>query len=196
MTAKGTGNKKQYYSLIGLLNIAVGVMFYTINIPPTPVLASSPPPPTIRQATPKPIPATQGIPTQVTIPSLSIDLPVETGTYNPNEGSWTVDATKAYYADVSMPINNSNGATLIYGHAQSNVFETLPQIQPDAEVIVKTDTDFAFHYRLTDSKEVQPSDTSVFTSTGAPTLVLQTCIGAYSELRALYSFRLVSIDTL
>lgn len=194
MTANDTGSKQQFYSLIGLLNIAVGVMFYTINITPTPVLAS--PPPHVEHIAAKPIPATQGMPTQIIIPSLSIDLPVVIGTYNPNEQSWTVDATKAYYADVSMPINNSNGATLIYGHAQSTVFETLPQILPDAEAIVNTDTGFAFHYRLSGSKEVPPSDTSVFTSTGAPTLVLQTCIGAYSELRALYSFHLVSIDTL
>jgi LPXTG-site transpeptidase (sortase) family protein len=194
MTLKHTGKIAQFYSLIGLLNIAVGVMFYTINIAPTPVLAS--PPPVVKQRTIAPIPATQGIPVQVRVPSLGIDLPVGMGTYHPEDSSWTVDASKAYYADASMPINNSNGTTLIYGHAQSTVFETLPQIQPDAEAIVTTDTGYAFHYRLSSSKEVQPNDVSVFTSTGAPTLVLQTCIGAYSELRALYSFHLVSIDTL
>lgn len=189
----GTGKKIRFYSLVGLLNLAVGVMFYTINIPPTPVHAVSIP------SHPKPIvakqvPATQGIPNRVVIPSLAIDLPVAVGSYDPDDGSWTVDATKAYYADVSMPINNSNGTTLIYGHAQSTVFETLPQIQPDSEVIVYTDTGFAFHYQLTSSQEVSPSDVSVFTSTGPPKLVLQTCIGAYSELRALFSFRLTAIE--
>lgn len=186
---------KQFYGLIGLLNVAVGVMFYTVNITPTPAHAS-PGPVVIARRTPASIPATQGIPTRVQVPSLNIDLPVGVGTYNPGDASWTVDATRAYYADASMPINNSNGTTLIYGHAQSTVFETLPQIQADAEAIVTTDTGFAFHYRLSSSKEVPPSDVSVFTSTGAPTLVLQTCIGAFSELRALYSFHLVSIDTL
>jgi LPXTG-site transpeptidase (sortase) family protein len=195
MTQKRSGKIRQFYGLIGLLNIAVGVMFYTINIAPTPALAS-PLPAVKTQHVATPIPATQGIPTRVQIPSLNIDLPVAVGTYNPNDASWTVDATQAYYADASMPINNSNGTTLIYGHAQSTVFETLPQIQPDAEAIVTTGTGYAFHYRLSSSKEVPPSDVSVFTSTGAPTLVLQTCIGAYSELRALYSFHLVSIDTL
>lgn len=189
-----TGKKTQFYSLVGLLNLAVGVMFYVINITPTPVLAS-PLSPT-QPAVVKPIPATQGIPVRVVVPSLAIDLPVATGTYNPDDGSWTVDTTKAYYADVSMPVNNSNGTTMIYGHAQSLVFETLPQIQPDAEVVVYTDNGYAFHYKHTTVKTVPPTDVSVFTAYGPPKLVLQTCVGVYSELRALYSFRLVSIDKL
>ena len=190
-----TGQKAWFYSLIGLLNLAVGVMFYVINIAPAPVMAA----PQIHRRPPvviKSIAATQGIPIRVAVPSLNIDLPVAVGSYNPDDGSWTVDATQAYFADASMPINNSNGTTLIYGHAQSTVFETLPQIQPDAEAIVTTDTGYAFHYRYTSVQEVPPTDTSVFNATGAPKLVLQTCIGAYSELRALFSFTLISIEKL
>lgn len=194
--ALGTGSKTLFYSLIGLLNLAVGVMFYTINITPTPVLTtpSSSSPPRARPVTIQPISATQGIPTRIIIPSLSIDLPVGIGSYNPDDGSWTVDTTKAYYANVSMPVNNSNGTTLIYGHAQSTVFETLPQIQPDAEAVVYTDSGFTFRYQLTGRQDVLPNDVSVFTASGPPNLVLQTCIGAYDELRALFSFRLVAIE--
>jgi LPXTG-site transpeptidase (sortase) family protein len=193
---KSTWDRVTFYSLVGLLNIAVGVMFYTITITPAPVLADPSlyyPKPVVAK---KAIPATQGIPIRVVIPSLSIDLPIDIGTYNPEDASWTVDATRAYYADVSMPINNSNGTTLIYGHAQSTIFETLPQIQPDAEAIIYTDTGYAFHYRHTSVQQVSPNDVSVFTANGSPKLVLQTCIGAYSELRALFSFRLESIETL
>jgi LPXTG-site transpeptidase (sortase) family protein len=186
------GKQTQFYSLAGLLNVAVGVMFYTINITPTPVLASTPP--RVQPVIARQIPATQGIPNKITIPSLMIDLPVSTGSYNPNDDSWTVDTTQAYYADVSMPINNSNGVTLIYGHAQSTVFENLPSIQPEAEANVYTNTGYIFRYRMAATREVLPSDVSVFTESGPPTLVLQTCIGAYSELRALFSFRLVAID--
>ena len=188
-----TGKKVWFYSLSGLLNLAVGVMFYVINIAPAPVAALPQPRPHLPVAV-KAIPATQGIPIRITVPSLSIDLPVAVGSYDPNDGSWTVDATQAYFADASMPINNSNGTSLIYGHAQSSVFETLPQIQPNAEAVVTTDTGYAFHYRYTSVQEVQPTDTSVFTSVGQPKLVLQTCIGAYSELRAMFSFRLESIE--
>jgi LPXTG-site transpeptidase (sortase) family protein len=184
--------KAQFYSVAGLLNLAVGVMFYTVNITPTPVLAT-----TSTSSQPialKAIPATQGIPVRVVIPTAAIDLPVKVGSYNPNDASWDVDMDNAYYADVSMPVNNSNGTTLIYGHAQSAIFETLPQIQPDDEAIVYTDTGYTFHYRHTSSRLVVPSDVSVFTANGPPNLVLQTCIGAYSEWRGLYSFKLVAIN--
>ena len=192
---QSTGLKARFYSLIGLLNLAVGVMFYTINITPTPVLATLPPPQS-RPVVTQPIPATQGTPVRVIVPSLNIDLPVDVGSYNPEDGSWTVDATRAYYADVSMPVNNSNGTTLIYGHAQSTIFETLPRILPDAEAVIHTDSGYVFLYRHTTVQEVLPSDVSVFTAAGDPKLVLQTCVGLYSELRALYSFRLESIDRL
>lgn len=185
-------DKAQFYGIAGLLNLAVGVMFYTVNITPTPVLATTP---VISQKIiPTAIPATQGIPVRVVVPAAKIDLPVKIGSYNADNASWDVDMDNAYYADVSMPINNSNGTTLIYGHAQSAIFEMLPQIPPDAEAVVYTDTGYAFRYHHTSSRLVPPTDVSVFTSTGPPRLVLQTCIGIYSELRGLYSFKLVSIE--
>ena len=186
--------KAPFYGLAGLLNLAVGVIFYTVNI--TPIPASAAPISTIVSA-PRPqrtIPATQGTPVHITVPSVSIDLPVKVGSYNPDNASWDVDLDNAYYADISMPINNSNGTTLIYGHAQSQIFETLPEVPPGAEAIVLTDTGYAFHYEYTTSQLVPPTDVSVFTASGPPKLVLQTCIGIYSELRGLYSFKLVSID--
>lgn len=186
------GNKARFYSLAGLLNLAVGVMFYTVNITPTPVSATIIPAP--QRVIPQIIPATQGIPVRVVVPSVLIDLPVKVGSYNPDNASWDVDMDNAYYADVSVPINNSNGTTLIYGHAQSQIFETLPSIQPDAEAIVYTDSGYEFRYQHTSSRLVLPTDVSVFTANGPPELVLQTCIGVYSELRGLYSFKLVAIN--
>ena len=191
-----TGEKVRFYGLISLMNLAVGVMFYTTSITPAPVSAT--PTPNLKPvaAAPQVIPATQGIPTKVTVPSLSIDLPVKIGTYTPENGNWTVDNSGAYYADSSMPINNSNGTTMIYGHAQSPVFATLPQIQPDSTATVTTDTGYVFHYRYLYVKEVAPNDVSVFTASGPPTLVLQTCVGVFSERRALFYFKLESIETL
>lgn len=193
---KEVGKKAQFYSLAGLLNLAVGAMFYTVNIAPIPVLATHAPASTPQVITPKEIPATVGIPTRISVPSVTIDLPVEVGSYHPENGSWDLDMTSAYYADASMPINNANGTTVIYGHAQATIFETLPQIQPGAEAIVHTDTGYVFRYQFTSSKEVLPTDVSVFTANGPPKLVLQTCIGVYSELRGLYSFKLIAIDKL
>jgi LPXTG-site transpeptidase (sortase) family protein len=188
----GFRSKAQFYSTAGLLNLAVGAMFYIVNIAPIPVLATPPPP--LPAATPKDIPATVGIPTKISVPSVNIQLPVKVGSYHPEDGSWDLDLTSAYYADASMPVNNANGATIIYGHAQATIFETLPQVQPGAEAYVQTDNGYSFVYQYLSSREVPPTDVSVFTASGPPTLVLQTCIGPYSELRGLYSFKLVRIE--
>lgn len=176
------------------MNLAVGVMFYTTSITPAPVSAVSPV--ITKPAITKPavIPATVGIPVRVVIPSLAIDLPVKIGTYTPENNSWTVDNSAAYYADSSMPINNANGTTMIYGHAQSPVFASLPSIQPASQVIVTTDTGYDFIYRYSSAEEVTPNDISVFTSAGPPTLVLQTCVGVFSERRALFYFQLEAIE--
>jgi LPXTG-site transpeptidase (sortase) family protein len=184
----------RFFGIAALLNLAVGVMFYTVNITPTYVAASTAYRP--HKIIPKQIPATQGIPTRVIVDSVGIDLPVQVGSYNPENQSWSLDMASAYYADVSMPINNGNGTTMIYGHAQSAIFETLPQVQPGAEASVYTDTGYIFHYEFISSKQVPPTDVSVFTANGPPTLVLQTCIGVYSELRGLYSFKLTRITTI
>ncbi len=188
MTRSNTN--RWFYGLMAALNLAVGVMFYTVNVqlePPTVVdtaLVVSRPPPARTQL----IPATVGTPTRIVVPSLAIDLPVGVGSFNPADGSWTLDATKAYYADTSLPVNNSNGNTLIYGHAQSQVFGRLPELRPQAEAIVYTDNGYVFRYNYTSVKNVLPTDTSVFTASGAPTLVLQTCTGDWDAYRALFSF--------
>ena len=191
---KRTTSKRWFYGLMSMLNLAVGVMFYVVNIqlePPQTVgmafVASRLPP-----AKAQLIPAIVGTPTRIVVPSLDIDIAVGVGSYNSADGSWTVDATKAYYADISLPVNNSNGSTLIYGHAQSQVFGSLPNLQPQAEAVVYTDNGYIFRYNYQSVKNVLPTDTSVFTAGGAPTLVLQTCIGDWDAYRALFSFNFKS----
>lgn len=179
----------RFFGLIAGLNVAVGAMFYVVTLPP-PVQASAP----LLLLTPRVMKPLQGIPTRISIPSLRIDLPVATGSYDATTASWTVDATKAFYADMSVPINDQNGTTLIYGHAQAPVFAALPDIQPGAEAIVTTDTGYRFYYHYVSQREVAPTNTDVFDSGGPPTLVVQTCIGDWSAYRGLFSFTLDKVE--
>lgn len=191
---KHFANRLWFYLSVGVLNLAVAVMFYVITIKPPVVHASSPDSLVSRALARKPrvVPAIQGVPVRIVIPSISIDLPVGLGSYDPNDGSWTIDATKAYYADISVPINDSNGQTLIYGHAQWPVFARLVNLPEGATADVYTDNGYVFHYKYTSLGKVLPSDMSVFRTDGPPTLVLQTCTGAWDAYRALYSFKLES----
>jgi len=185
----------RFFILAGAANLAVGLMLLVINMPllwPSIVTARTVPL-VMTHAAPL-IAIKQGTPVRIVIPSLNIDLPVGVGTYDPNDGTWNVDDSKAYYADMSVPVNDHNGTTLIYGHAQTPVFASLPNIQPGSEAIVTTDTGYIFHYRYQSMREVVPSDTSIFTVSGPPTLTLQTCMGDWDMYRGLFSFTLESVE--
>lgn len=142
----------------------------------------------------RPRPAIQGLPTHLSVPSLSIELPVKSGNYNADTANWTIDHSAAFHANISMPINESNGTTLVYAHAQSGLFDTLPRLTPGAQAIVASDTGHTFTYTYVSMTETVPSDTSVFRSDGPPTLVLQTCAGEWSQYRDLYAFRLTGVS--
>lgn len=168
------------------MNLAVGITLYVVTLRPPIAAAISPN--SIVSHEPRVIPAIKGTPVRIVIPSLAIDLSVGVGSYNPSDNDWTVDATKAYYADTSLPVNDSNGRTLIYGHAQAPVFAALVNLPVQAEAEVYTDNGYVFHYVYASMRKVVPTDTSVFGADGPPTLVLQTCTGPWDAYRALYSF--------
>lgn len=135
-----------------------------------------------------------GLPTRVIVPDVGLDLPVVEGTYDQASASWSVGNHKAYYASLTPPINDFRGTTLIYGHNNRTAFKRLHNLSAGASLTVYTDTGNVFHYRLQKQEAVDPSNTSLFSLGGQPHVILQTCGGAWNELRQLYTFRLQSID--
>ena len=176
-----------FYSLIAMLDVAVIAMFLII-------LAPSPPSTQIvnsRHPVTRIVVAITGTPERIVISSLGIDLPVSVGSYDPVSGGWTLGNTGVYYADTSVPVNNNNGVTLIYGHDLVSIFGHLFELQSGASADVYTDTHHIFHYRYQSVRNVEPTDTSIFTTSGPPVLALQTCTGDWDAYRAIYSFNYV-----
>jgi len=180
------------YTSVGLINLTIFTVFYAVNTKP-PVLASAS---SITQAlyTPKAVELKQGVPTRIAIPSLAIDTPVKVGVYNVIDDSWSIDENNAYFAEPSAKINNLRGNSLVYGHRLPAVFERLSAIKANDEAIVYTDTGYTFKYRYVSRDDVDPTNTSIFDNQGRPTLTLQTCSGSWDQYRALYSFKLISVD--
>lgn len=176
-----------------MANALVGLVFFLI-LTPAPTFAEASDvivKPRVREAIPQLI---SGKPKRLVIPSLDIDLKVATGAYNPNTSSWTLGDTKAYYANVSVPANNSNGTTLIYGHAKPTVFEALPRLAPKSTAQVYI-ANYVFNYRLTSKKEVAPTDIDILTEKGPPRLALQTCTGMWYQYRTLFIFKFIGVQT-
>jgi len=134
-----------------------------------------------------------GKPMRLLVPSLGMDLSVEDGIYDAKTGQWTLSLDKVHYALMTVQPNDKQGNTLIYGHYRPEVFAYLHTIQKGALVKVETENEHIFTYKFSDSRVVNPTDTSVLSYEGKPMLTLQTCTGAFMQNRQLFSFDLVDV---
>lgn len=185
-----------FYTVACLCNIMVWGMFTVLNMPrfdASAVVSTSvvyePVRTTVRAAI-------TGKPVRVVVPDVGIDVDVGEGSFDPATQEWSLSDNLAYHANASVPVNDNNGTTLIYGHARPTMFESLKNVTAATEVHVYTDNSKIFVYRFASVREVVPTDTSIFTQAGPPTLVLQTCSGPWDQYRALYSFDYVEVKVI
>jgi LPXTG-site transpeptidase (sortase) family protein len=101
----------------------------------------------------------------------------------------------ANYAVNTYPVNNSNGTTLIYGHALVYVFGRTQNLKTGDTAFVYTDNGHIFQYQFKDSTTVDPTDTEIFSQlkTSQPVLKLMTCGGSWSQNRRIMTFELVKV---
>ncbi|MDB5162451.1 MAG: peptidase sortase [Candidatus Saccharibacteria bacterium] len=197
MSKRRTSHSRIINSAIAVMNLCVLGTFVAILFPaPEPMYIQ----PVANVASQRLVgPAQQkinlGIPTRVVVASMNIDLPVRTGSYDQASNTWTLDTQSAFYADRSVPVNDSNGTTLIYGHARQGLFAMLPNISTGATAEVYTDTGKIFSYSFSSNHQVTPDDTSVFVDSGAPILALQTCSGPFDTYRTLVSFNFTGVTS-
>lgn len=133
----------------------------------------------------------RGLPIRIVIPSITVDKEILPGIYDENSESWNVGGKSIHYAELSTPANNSGGNTLLYGHNNNNVFGKLSKLSINDQVVIYTDNNLILTYRFMEATDYNPQDTSIFTYMGPPQLTLQTCSGAFNQIRTLYSFSLV-----
>jgi LPXTG-site transpeptidase (sortase) family protein len=185
-------DKLSFYVAAIVCNVMVWGMFTVLSIPRTDVSATS-----IVTVRPKPVfVPTVGNPVRVVVPDLGIDVAVAEGAFDPASQEWSLSDQLAYHAAASVPANDNNGATLIYGHAKAQMFEPLINTAQGMRAEVHTDNSKIFVYEFSSMREVVPTDVSVFTNDGPPILVLQTCSGPMDIYRALYSFNYVEVRTI
>lgn len=132
---------------------------------------------------------TSGKPVHLLLPSVAIDLDVASGYRKSNSEEWVVSSDKAHFANITSPINNKSGNTVIYGHDIQAVFKPTSGLKIGDELIIYTDNNLWFKYRYTGETNVAPTDTSVLTKQSAkPTVTLITCSGLFYQTRKLMTF--------
>lgn len=124
------------------------------------------------------------------VPSLGVDVDVADGSYDAKTGQWTLSEDSAFYATPTTPINSDSGNTLIYGHNSEKIFGKLLHIQNGSEVVVTTDSGYAFTYVYLSTEAVKPTDVTALEYSGTPRVTLQTCSGAWNQTRQMFYFAL------
>jgi LPXTG-site transpeptidase (sortase) family protein len=187
--------------LIALLLIAMGLGLYgyahahqqsVVVLPPTKVAASSDSSAVPTGLTDK---TGAGMPTELLIPSLHIDLPVIPGYYDSQTQKWTLSLDKVQYAAMTPEPNTISGNTFVYGHYRRSVFASLHNIKPDSEATVRTKNGKSYTYKLQKVTVVSPEDSgNIFSYQGRPILTIQTCTGLWFQNRQLFTFSLTKVD--
>jgi sortase (surface protein transpeptidase) len=157
-----------------------------------PILVQASTQPIYKQQTAKLI--ISGIPSQILIPSRSIDLHLEEGKYIPENKSWTLNDTGAHYAITSSPANDFGGTTFLYGHNNKLGFGPILGMSPGEIATVVTENNLTFTYKLERTDRLNPEDTTILENTSTPRLVLQTCSGNWNEHRQVYIFKLIKVN--
>ncbi len=183
-------DKIGFYVAATVCNVMVWGMFTALNVPRVDVSAA---PLAIIERPERAFAPTVGKPVRIVVQDVGIDVPVEQGSYDPASQEWSLSEQLAYHATSSVPVNDNNGVTLIYGHARARMFEPLKSVTSGMIAEVYSDTSKVFIYKFSSVREVIPTDVSVFTEAGSPTLVMQTCSGPLDAYRALYSFDFVEV---
>lgn len=184
-------NQPQIWAAAGI-NTAMVVML-TAVLWQVPTVMYHAPPHTLVLASKPNITVAVGKPAQLFIPSLGMQLAVQEGAFNAQTREWKLSDTSAMHATNSVPPNNSNGTTLLYGHGTPAVFASLVNLQKGDTAQVQATNGDIYVYRYSKKQDVTPDNTSIFRVDGPPTLVLQTCSGPWDSLRSLYAFTLVKV---
>jgi LPXTG-site transpeptidase (sortase) family protein len=188
--------KTQLTAVVGLVMLVFGAGLLTYIVRSQAVSATNIVQPSAQTTTTSPPRADEieGEPVELVIPSLKMDLPIIPGYYDAKAKIWTLTLSEVQYATITPEPNNIEGNTFLYGHYRQAVFARLHTIPANAQAIVKTSNDHTFYYQLSNIRNTNPGDDSVFTYRGKPILTIQTCTGIFFQYRQFYTFTLQKVD--
>jgi LPXTG-site transpeptidase (sortase) family protein len=139
----------------------------------------------------KPLPVAEKIgvdqrPTEIIIPSLKIDIPVEAGSIK--DGVWQISYDKATFLD-SSSTPGEGGNSVIYGHNKKLIFGSLPYLSIGQKVSVKTADGKIHNYEVYKKEFVSPDRIDLVSPTDHEELTLFTCWGIFDSQRVVVKAR-------
>lgn len=126
--------------------------------------------------TPKviPIKKTHAIPTQLIIPRIFVDLPIEETAIN--NGVWQVGQTGASHLTISAR-PGEKGAIIMYGHNTTERLGPIRWVAKGDIIELKTADDKKYSYKISEILKVSPDRMDVLINQKNETLIIYTCDG-------------------
>ncbi len=121
------------------------------------------------------------LPTQIQIPSIGIDMPVEIGSIK--DGVWQISYDHPTFLDSSAR-PGTDGNIVIYGHNKKVIFGNLPYLSLGQKIIIKTQDGKIHTYEAYEKDFVSPDRVNLVSPENKEDLTIFTCWGLFDSQRA------------
>lgn len=128
------------------------------------------------------------LPTQITIPSIGIDLPVDIGSIK--EGVWQISYDHPTFLDTSAR-PGTGGNVVIYGHNKKAIFGNLPYLSLGQKIILKTADGKVRTYEAYWKDFVNADRVDLVSPEDKEDLTVYTCWGLFDNQRAVIKAKLL-----
>lgn len=125
-------------------------------------------------------------PTQITIPSLKIDLKIEPGQIK--NDVWQISYQNATFLDGSAS-PGTKGNIVIYGHNKKLIFGNLPYLSIGQKISLKTESGKIYQYEVYKKDFVKPDRMDLVSPTNHEELTIFTCWGLFDSQRVVVKAR-------
>lgn len=119
-------------------------------------------------------------PSKLYIPTFNKSLDVYDGSFEKNR--WVV-SQKGVSFMTSSALPGEEGNAVMYGHNRKSILGDLKNIKKDEYILVILSDQSVVKYKISDTKEIQPTQVEILNQTKDATLTIYTCSGYLDESR-------------
>lgn len=120
------------------------------------------------------------LPSKITLPSLSLDLPIEPTLLK--DGKWPTSQFGVSFVENSGTLGYP-GNLIFYGHNWKNILGDLRKIKVGEQISLHTKENQDFNYKVSYIAVVDASDVSILADTTDERITLYTCTGFLDQKR-------------
>ena len=129
------------------------------------------------------------LPSQILIPSIEIDMPVDIGEIKDNV--WQISyKNPTFLSSSNRP--GSGGNVVIYGHNKKTILGNLPYLSLGQKIYIKTTDNKMYVYEVYKKEFVSPNRVDLVSPTNYEELTIYTCWGLFDSQRVVVKAKPIS----